>query len=84
MNMVKCSFSMTNFLLCIFKCKWDGGNEHLLIKISNKKHLLQCNIEYNDETIKCRMANILNCREIFYKFESRRKQRSLEAEAINF
>ena len=30
------------------------------------------------------MANILNCREIFYKFESRRKQRSLEAEAINF
>ena len=45
-------FFHNEFLLCIFKWKWNRENEHLLIKISNKKHLLQCNIEYNDETIK--------------------------------
>ena len=45
-------FLHNEFLLHIFKCKWNRENEHLLIKISNKKHLLQCNIEYNDETIK--------------------------------
>ena len=46
------------FLLYIFKCKWNREIGHLLTKISNfvqfnnKKHLLQCKVKYNDETIK--------------------------------
>ena len=45
-------FLRKEILLSTFKCKWNRENEHFLVKISNKKHLLQCNIEYNDETIK--------------------------------
>ena len=46
------------FLLYIFKCKWNREMGYLLTKISNlvqfnnKKHLLQCKVKYNDETIK--------------------------------
>ena len=46
------------FLLYIFKCKWNREIGHLLTKISNfvqfdnKKHLFQCMVEYNDETMK--------------------------------
>ena len=45
-------------LLYIFKCKWNREIGHLLTKISNfvhfdnKKHLFQCMVEYNDETMK--------------------------------
>ena len=45
-------------LLYIFKCKWNRETGHLLTKISSfvqfnkKKHLLQCKVKYNDETIK--------------------------------
>ena len=51
-------FLHKEFLLCIFKCKSNRETEHLLIKMSNfvqfnnKKHLLQCKVKYNDETIK--------------------------------
>ena len=51
-------FFHKEFLLYIFKYKWNKETGHLLTKISNfvqfnnKKHLLQCNVKYNDETIK--------------------------------
>ena len=44
------------------------------VQFNHKKHLLQCKAKYNDETIKYRMTNILNCCAIFYKFGSSRKQ----------
>ena len=56
MKMVEC-FLHKEFLLYFCKCKWDRENGHLLTKISNfvqfsnKKHLLQCKVKYNDETI---------------------------------
>ena len=46
------------FLSYIFECKWNREIGNLLTEISNfvqfnnKKHLLQCNVKYNDETIK--------------------------------
>ena len=59
MKMVKCSFFITNFyyIFSNVKCKWNSETRHLLTKIStcqfsNKKHLLQCKVKYNDETIK--------------------------------
>ena len=51
-------FLRKEFLLYIFKCKWNRETGHLLTKISNfvqfnnKKHLLQCKVKYNDETMK--------------------------------
>ena len=50
------SLFITNFCYT-FKCKWNREIGHLLTKISNfvqfnnKKHLLQCKVKYNDETI---------------------------------
>ena len=46
------------FLLYIFKCKWNRQTGHLLTKFfnfaqfNNKKHLLQCNVKRKEETIK--------------------------------
>ena len=46
------------FLSYIFECKWNREIGNLLTEISNfvqfnnKKHLLQCKVKYNDETIK--------------------------------
>ena len=38
------------FLLYIFKCKWNRevGN---FVQFNNKKYLLQCKTKYNDKTI---------------------------------
>ena len=50
-------FVCKEFFLYIFKCKWDREPGHVLTKISNfiqfnnKKHLLQCNVKYNDGMI---------------------------------
>ena len=60
MKMVECSFFITN-VYNIFpnvKCKWNRETRHLLTKNStfvnsiNRKHLLQCKVKCNDETIK--------------------------------
>ena len=51
-------FLHNEFLLYIFKCKWNRENQAFadknfyLCQFSNKKHLLQCKVKYNDETIK--------------------------------
>ena len=51
-------FFHKEFLLYIFKYKWNKETGHLLTKIfnfvqfNNKKHLLQCKVKYNDETMK--------------------------------
>ena len=51
-------FLHKQFLLHIFKCKWNRETGHLLKKNSNivqfnkKKHFLQCKVKYNDETMK--------------------------------
>ena len=51
-------FLHNEFLLYIFKCKWNREMGNLLTKMSNfvqfnnKKHLLQYKVKYNDETIK--------------------------------
>ena len=51
-------FLCKEILSYISKYKWNRENGYLLPKISNfvqfnsKKHLLQCNLKYNDETIK--------------------------------
>ena len=57
MKMVKCSFFITNFYYIFSSVKWSRETRHLQTKIStcqfsNKKHLLQCKVKYNDETIK--------------------------------
>ena len=50
-------FLHNEFLLYIFKCKWNREIGQMWTKISNlvqfndKKHLLQCKFEYNDNTI---------------------------------
>ena len=51
-------FLYIKFLLYIFKYKWNREIGHFSTKISNfvqitnKKHLLQCNVTYNDAMIK--------------------------------
>ena len=51
-------FLHNEFLLYIFKCKWNRENQAFadknfyLCQFSNKKHLLRCKVKYNDETIK--------------------------------
>ena len=51
-------FLYKEFLLYIFKCKWNREAGSLLTKNSsfvhfnNKKHLLQYKVKYNDETMK--------------------------------
>ena len=51
-------FLHNEFLLYIFKCKWNRENQAFadknfyLCQFNNKKHLLQCKVKYNDETIK--------------------------------
>ena len=51
-------FLHSKSLLHISKCKWNRETGHLLTKISNfvqfnkKKHLLQCKVKNNYETIK--------------------------------
>ena len=51
-------FLHNEFLLYIFKCKWNRENQAFadknfyLCQFNNKKYLLQCKVKYNDETIK--------------------------------
>ena len=51
-------FLHNEFLLYIFKCKWNRENQAFadknfyLCQFNNKKHLLRCKVKYNDETIK--------------------------------
>ena len=46
-------FLHKEFLLYIFKWKWDRETWCLLTnQFNDKKRLLQCNVKYNDETIK--------------------------------
>ena len=55
---VRMLFLYNEFLIYIFKCKWNRETGHLLKKISNfvqfknNKHLLQCKVKCNDKTIK--------------------------------
>ena len=48
-------FPRNKFLLYIFKCKWNRGNQvftdknFYLCQFNNKKHLLQCKVKCNDE-----------------------------------
>ena len=55
---VRMLFLHNEFLLYIFKCKWNRENQAFadknfyLCQFNNKKHLLQCKVKYNDETIK--------------------------------
>ena len=50
-------FLHNEFLLYIFKCKWNTENRQIWTKISNfvqsnsKKHLVKCKFKYNDNTI---------------------------------
>ena len=50
-------FLHNEFLLYIFKCKWNREIGQMWTKIFNfvqfndKKHLLQCKFEYNDNTM---------------------------------
>ena len=50
-------FLHNEFLLYIFKCKWNRETGQMWIKTSNfvqfnnKKHLLQCKCKYDDNTI---------------------------------
>ena len=85
-------FLHNEFLLYIFKCKWNRGTRHLLTKISifvnSVTRTTCCNARLNImmKRWKYRMANILNCRAIFHRFWSSRKQKQqlLEAETLNF
>ena len=49
-------FLHNEFLLYIFKCKWNRETGQIWTKISNfvqynsKKHLLKCKFKYNDNT----------------------------------
>ena len=51
-------FRHKEFLLYIFKCKWNKETGHLMPKISNlvqfnkKMQLLQCKVKYSGETMK--------------------------------
>ena len=51
-------FFHKRFLSYIFKCKWNRkigqflANISNFLQINNKKHLLQCKVKYNDETLK--------------------------------
>ena len=51
-------FLHNEFLLSIFKSKWNREIGHFLTKtpnfvqFNNKKHLLQCKVKNNDKTIK--------------------------------
>ena len=51
-------FLHIEFLLHIFKCKWNRENQAFadksfyLYQFNNNKHLLQCKLKYNDETVK--------------------------------
>ena len=50
-------FLHNEFLLYIFKCKWNRETGQMWIKTSNfvqfnnQKHLLQCKCKYDDNTI---------------------------------
>ena len=85
-------FLHNEFLLYIFKCKWNTETRHLLTKISTFLNSITrstcCSARLNImmKRWKYRMANILHCRAIFHRFGSSRmqKQQPLEAETLNF
>ena len=85
-------FLRNEFLLCIFKCKWNRVTRHLLAKISTVVNSITrstcCNARLNTmaKRQKHRMINILICRAICHRFESSRmqKRQPLEAETLNF